>query len=117
MRRDRPPSVLQLHVDDVQRLAECARLLALGAVVVGLDLQARAFTELPCDLAQNVLPARASPSRSRLLGGGGESITVQRERSERRAAVERAVDVVRERFGLRAVGPATLVEPDQPVGE
>jgi DNA polymerase-4 len=33
-------------------------------------------------------------------------------RSERRAAVERAVDEVRGRFGARAVGPATLVEPD-----
>lgn len=43
--------------------------------------------------------------------------SVQHERTERRAAVERAVDVVRERFGLRAVGPATLVEPDRRVGE
>jgi DNA polymerase-4 len=43
--------------------------------------------------------------------------TMQHERTERRAAVERAVDVVRERFGLRAVGPATLVEPDRRVDE
>jgi DNA polymerase-4 len=43
--------------------------------------------------------------------------SVQHERTERRAAVERAVDVVRERFGPRAVGPATLVEPDRRVGE
>lgn len=34
-------------------------------------------------------------------------------RTERRAAVERAVDEVRDRFGLRAVRPATLVEPDE----
>ena len=34
----------------------------------------------------------------------------RRERTERRAAVERAVDEVRDRFGARAVGPATLVE-------
>jgi DNA polymerase-4 len=32
-------------------------------------------------------------------------------RTERRAAVERAVDEVRDRFGVRAVRPATLVEP------
>jgi DNA polymerase-4 len=41
----------------------------------------------------------------------------QQERTERRAAVERAVDVVRERFGNRAVGPATLVEPARRDGE
>ncbi len=46
-----------------------------------------------------------------------DDATVQHERTERRAAVERAVDVVRERFGLRAVGPATLVEPDRRAGE
>jgi DNA polymerase-4 len=46
-----------------------------------------------------------------------DDITVQHERTERRAAVERAVDVVRERFGLRAVGPATLVEPDRRADE
>jgi DNA polymerase-4 len=33
--------------------------------------------------------------------------------AERRAAVERAVDEVRERFGARSVGPATLVEPSE----
>jgi DNA polymerase-4 len=44
------------------------------------------------------------------LAGEGES--GDRDRSERRAAVERAVDEVRGRFGVRAVGPATLVEPD-----
>lgn len=32
-------------------------------------------------------------------------------RTERRAAVERAVDEVRDRFGARSVRPATLVEP------
>jgi DNA polymerase-4 len=46
-----------------------------------------------------------------------DDVTVQHERTERRAAVERAVDVVRERFGVRAVGPATLVDPDRPAGE
>jgi DNA polymerase-4 len=42
----------------------------------------------------------------------GELEVDDRERTERRAAVERAVDEVRGRFGTRAVGPATLVEPD-----
>jgi len=42
----------------------------------------------------------------------GDAQTDRRERTERRAAVERAVDEVRDRFGARAVGPATLVEPD-----
>jgi len=42
---------------------------------------------------------------------------VQHERNERRAAVEQAVEVVRERFGSRAVGPATLVQPDRRVDE
>ena len=42
----------------------------------------------------------------------GDAQTDQRERTERRAAVERAVDEVRDRFGTRAVGPATLVEPE-----
>jgi hypothetical protein len=46
-----------------------------------------------------------------------DDVTLQHERTERRAAVERAVDVVRERFGVRAVGPATLVDPDRPAGE
>ena len=35
--------------------------------------------------------------------------------TQRRAAVERAVDEVRERFGARAVRPATLVEPSEEV--
>jgi len=42
-----------------------------------------------------------------------DETAAQHERTERRAAVERAVDDVRERFGVRAVRPATLVEPDQ----
>jgi DNA polymerase-4 len=42
----------------------------------------------------------------------GEGEGGDRERTERRAAVERAVDAVRGRFGARAVGPATLVESD-----
>ncbi len=46
-----------------------------------------------------------------------DDVTVEHERTERRAAVERAVDVVRERFGRGAVGPATLVEPDRRAGE
>ena len=40
----------------------------------------------------------------------GDADDEHRVRSERRAAVERAVDEVRGRFGVRAVGPATLVE-------
>jgi DNA polymerase-4 len=43
------------------------------------------------------------------LTGEGESD--RQQRTERRAAVERAVDEVRDRFGTRSVGPATLVEP------
>jgi DNA polymerase-4 len=39
---------------------------------------------------------------------------VEQERTERRAAVERAVDGVRGRFGSGAVRPAALVEPDAP---
>ena len=42
----------------------------------------------------------------------GDAHSDGRERTERRAAVERAVDEVRGRFGTRAVGPATLVEVD-----
>jgi len=42
----------------------------------------------------------------------GDDQREDRDRSGRRAAVERAVDEVRGRFGARAVGPATLVEPD-----
>ncbi len=40
----------------------------------------------------------------------GETENERGQRTERRAAVERAVDEVRDRFGSRAVGPATLVE-------
>jgi DNA polymerase IV len=43
----------------------------------------------------------------------GEAQSDGRVRSERRAAVERAVDEVRGRFGTRAVGPATLVEVNE----
>ncbi len=46
------------------------------------------------------------------LTGDGPS---ERVRTERWAAVERAVDEVRDRFGARAVRPATLVEPDEGV--
>ncbi|MDQ1462353.1 MAG: polymerase [Actinomycetota bacterium] len=46
------------------------------------------------------------------LSGVGESD--RQHRTERRAAVERAVDEVRDRFGTRSVGPATLVEPKRP---
>ena len=40
----------------------------------------------------------------------GDEQSDGRVRTERRAAVERAVDEVRDRFGMRSVGPATLVE-------
>jgi len=45
------------------------------------------------------------------LGLTGDARSEQRQRTERRAAVERAVDDVRDRFGSLAVRPATLVEP------
>jgi DNA polymerase-4 len=45
----------------------------------------------------------------------GDAASEQGRRTERRAAVERAVDEVRDRFGSRAVGPATLVEPSAEV--
>ena len=47
----------------------------------------------------------------------GEAESEQRARTERRAAVERAVDEVRDRFGSRSVGPATLVEPNSEMRE
>jgi DNA polymerase-4 len=55
------------------------------------------------------LDAGASVQTSLDLTGdeGGD----RTRRTERRAAVERAVDEVRDRFGARAVRPATLVEP------
>ena len=43
----------------------------------------------------------------------GDDVSVTNERVERRAAVERAMDVVRERFGTRAVRPATLADPNR----
>jgi DNA polymerase-4 len=47
------------------------------------------------------------------LTGRIEHADRDRDRTERRAAVERAVDEVRGRFGARAVGPATIVDPDR----
>ncbi|MDQ1466825.1 MAG: polymerase [Actinomycetota bacterium] len=44
----------------------------------------------------------------------GDEGSERSRRTERRAAVERAVDEVRDRFGSRAVRPATLVDPDGP---
>ena len=43
----------------------------------------------------------------------GDEQSERQQRTERRAAVERAVDEVRDRFGSRSVGPATLVEPNE----
>ena len=45
----------------------------------------------------------------------GDAQAEDRQRTDRRAAVERAVDEVRDRFGARAVTPATLVEPGHEV--
>src|SRR5262249_46991602 len=42
-----------------------------------------------------------------------DPVGVEHERTERRAAVERAVDGVRNRFGSSAVRPAALVESDR----
>jgi DNA polymerase-4 len=47
------------------------------------------------------------------LGLSGDAHSERSQRTERRAAVERAVDDVRDRFGSRAVRPATLVEPSE----
>jgi DNA polymerase-4 len=58
-------------------------------------------------------PAPATQIELDLDGGGAPSAD---ERTERRAAVERAVDEVRDRFGSRAVRPATLVEPEPKEG-
>src|SRR5439155_6283271 len=40
---------------DVERLSECSRLVALGAVVIRLDLQARSVFELAGDAREDVL--------------------------------------------------------------
>ncbi len=45
----------------------------------------------------------------------GDADSERSRRRERRAAVERAVDEVRGRFGSRAVRPATLVDPEHEV--
>lgn len=47
----------------------------------------------------------------------GEPGERQRARSERHLAVERAMDEARDRFGARAVRPATLIEPARNVEE
>ena len=52
----------------------------------------------------------ATRARQSVLDLEGDGEVTQRLRVERRSAVERAVDEVRERFGARAVGPATLVD-------
>jgi len=49
-----------------------------------------------------------------VLDLAGEQEAETQARAQRRAAVERAVDDVRSRFGARAVQPATLVESDPP---
>jgi len=54
-----------------------------------------------------------APTAQSVLDLTGEAQSEQRARIERRAAVERAVDEVRGRFGSRSVGPATLVEPNE----
>jgi hypothetical protein len=46
-----------------------------------------------------------------------ETGSTDHARVERRAAVEHAVDAVRDRFGSLAVGPASLVKPDAPKPE
>lgn len=66
---------------------DCSR----GVRLLGVSLSALA----PAAASQGVLDLDGSGSRVRL---------------ERRAAVERAVDAVRDRFGSRSVGPASLVD-------
>jgi len=56
-----------------------------------------------------------APTVQTTLDLTGDAHREQSQRTERRAAVERAVDEVRGRFGARAVGPATLVEPGNEV--
>ena len=51
------------------------------------------------------------PAVQTVLDLTGDGDGERQPRTERRAAVERAVDEVRDRFGTRSVGPATLVEP------
>jgi DNA polymerase IV len=43
-----------------------------------------------------------------------DGVTDEQQRTERRAAVEHAVDEVRDRFGSQAVRPATLVRREEP---
>jgi hypothetical protein len=43
----------------------------------------------------------------------GDDAAEARRATERSAVVERTVDRIRDRFGGRSVGPATLVEPDR----
>ena len=51
------------------------------------------------------------PATQTTLDLTGDDGAARQLRTERQAAVERAVDEVRGRFGARAVGPATLLEP------
>jgi DNA polymerase IV len=59
----------------------------------------------------------AAAATQTVLDLTGDAQSEQHARTERRAAVERAVDEVRDRFGGRAVGPATLVEPNAELRE
>ncbi len=67
----------------------------LGVSLSGLDSGTETQATLDLDLGS---------------GSTGADGPERRARTDRRAAVERAMDEVRDRFGTRAVGPATLVE-------
>jgi hypothetical protein len=87
-------------------LASVARdLLANIDVAVGIRLLGIAASQL----------VEPQPAQGVLAFADDETAAGEPEHGDRRAAVERAVDAVRDRFGDRAVRAATLVRaPEEP---